>query len=89
MRIISIKEARAQQPRFKRGGNGVVFNAMLECPLLATSGLKRHLGLTSAWGQEADIAVLAIDPHVQGTVIPGFGIPRTALDAPEWPAPER
>ncbi len=32
---------------------------------MATSGLKRHLGLTSAQGQEADIAVLAIDPHFQ------------------------
>ncbi len=32
---------------------------------MAISGLKRHLGLTSAQGQEADIAVLTIDPHFQ------------------------
>ncbi len=43
-----------------------VCKPMPQCPLMATSGLKRHLGLTSAWGQEADIAVLAIDPHFQG-----------------------
>ncbi len=35
-------------------------------PLLATNRLKRHYGLATAQGQEADIAVLAIDPHFQG-----------------------
>ncbi len=39
---------------------------------MATSGLKRHLGLTSARGREADIAVLAIDPHFQGYGNPFF-----------------
>ncbi len=36
------------------------------CPEMAMSGSKRRNSAASAQGQEADIAVLAIDPHVQG-----------------------
>ncbi len=47
---------------------------------MATSGLKRHLGLTSAQGQEADIAVLAIDPHFQVYGNPSFPFSQSGHD---------
>jgi len=38
----------------------------MEFPLVARSGSKRRNRAASAWGQEADIAVIAIDPHFEG-----------------------
>ena len=37
-----------------------------QSPLLAMSGSKRRNRAASAQGQEADIPVLAIEPHFQG-----------------------
>ena len=50
---------------------------------MARSGSKRRNRAASAYGQEADIAVLAIDPHFQGygtdTVPRGLDAPRRSM----------
>ena len=56
--------------------------AFAECPPLAMSGSKRCNRAPSAEGQEADIAVPALDPHswrVRKTLV--FRMPRQAAGA--------
>ncbi len=50
---------------------------------MARSGSKRRNSAASAQGQEASIAVLAIDPHFQGYAKPWFSVyPLRALTHP-------
>ncbi len=48
-----------------------------ECPVMAMSGSKRRNSAASAQGQEADIAVLAIDPNFQVYGNPWFSVQLT------------
>ena len=51
---------------------------------MAMSGSKRRNRAASAWGQEADIAVLAIDLHSRLYGNPWFSVQPDLRDLGEW-----